>query len=108
MKLQYGKHSGEDIEDVPTKYLQWLYKSAKETLGGVGEELARRKEPEQEPTQVIIEAASEIEAKIEAEPKIPDPDPVPVPELELPLLTTQEQAMADYLTKCMMKVSGSK
>lgn len=42
MILNFGKHSGKHISQVPTEYLDWLLKSNQETVRAVEEELARR------------------------------------------------------------------
>lgn len=40
--LQFGKHQGKDIGDVPQDYLLWLINSTEETLKMIEEELERR------------------------------------------------------------------
>lgn len=40
--LQFGKHQGKNIEDVPHDYLLWLRNSTEETLEMCEEEIERR------------------------------------------------------------------
>lgn len=40
--IQFGKHQGKSIEDIPHDYLLWLRNSTEETLEMCEEELERR------------------------------------------------------------------
>lgn len=47
MILQFGKHKGSDIRDVPLEYLEWLADSNRETLEAIEEEIERRERLEE-------------------------------------------------------------
>jgi len=42
MILQFGKHKGRDIRDVPEDYLRWIIQQQEKTLAEYHDELARR------------------------------------------------------------------
>lgn len=47
MKLNFGKHNGSDIRDVPREYLEWLLESNRNMVDAVESELQRRDELEE-------------------------------------------------------------
>ena len=42
MKLEFGKHKGSDLQDVPREYVEWLVDSKRKDLQMYEEELVRR------------------------------------------------------------------
>ena len=42
MKLEFGKHAGKDLADVPREYIEWFVDSRRKDLATYEAELARR------------------------------------------------------------------
>lgn len=39
MKMPWGKHKGEELEDVPTDYLEWILREARRIPDDLAEEM---------------------------------------------------------------------
>jgi hypothetical protein len=76
-RLPFGKHRGMPLEQCPTDYLQWVAKNLRDSdfheWAVAAEKVLRTKQPQQQRTENLDQAADEFLKKHGIDPKKPGP-----------------------------------